>query len=74
MDVKDGMHCNTSIPWSRCGGSLGGVRCAYAQRTPPRLPPHLGHGILQCTPSLTTITGFIPSQLTTKTSGCYYNL
>jgi len=26
MDVKDGMHCN--IPWPRCGGSLGGVRCA----------------------------------------------
>jgi len=23
---------------------------------------------------LTSITGFIPSQLTTKTSGCYYSL
>jgi len=26
MDVTDGRHCN--IPWPRCGGSLGGVRCA----------------------------------------------
>jgi len=40
----------------------------------PRLPSHLGHGILQCIPSLTSITEFIPSQLTTKTSGCYYSL
>jgi len=45
-----------------------------AQRTPPRLPPHLGHGILQCIPYVTSITGFIPSQVTIKTSGCYYRL
>jgi len=69
IDVKDDMHCN--IPWSRWDGSLGGVRC---KRTPPRLPPHLDQGILQCIPSLTSITGFIPSQLMTKTSGCYYSL
>jgi len=25
-------------------------------------------------PYVTYITGFIPSQLTTKTSGCYYSL
>jgi len=49
---------------------LGGVRCELlrhnSQRTPQRLPSHLGHGILQCIPSFTSITGFIPSQLMKK--------
>jgi len=54
--------------------SVNSEWCHNTQRTPPRLPPHLGHGILQCIPSVTSITGFNPSQLTTKTSGCYYSL
>jgi len=32
----------------------------------PRLPSHLGHGILECIPSLISITGFILSQLMKK--------
>jgi len=76
IDVKVYMHCN--IPWPRWDGSLGGVRCELwrhnSQRTPPRLLSHLGHGILQCIYTLTSITGFIPSQFMTKASGCYYSL
>jgi len=35
---------------------------------------HLGHGIVQCSTDLDIYTGFIPTQLMTNTSGCYYSL
>jgi len=35
---------------------------------------HFGHGIVQCSPTFSIYTGFIPTQLMTNTSGCYYSL
>jgi len=34
---------------------------------------NIGHEIVQCTTDI-EYTGFIPSQLMTNTSGCYYSL
>jgi len=35
---------------------------------------HFGNGIVQWAPTLNIYTGFIPSQLMTKTSDCCYSL